>query len=96
MPGQQHLPYGQQLQRNQPGLGNAMLGSMSMPMGVGHLGMQGTGPQYGNAMGLGVGPQVAQSVLRGSSPGPIGSGMPSNYSGMNLGGGTGNAGNGVF
>jgi hypothetical protein len=69
---------------------------MSMPMGVGHIGTQGTGPQYGNAMGLGVGPQVAQSVLRDSSPGPIGSRMPSNYSSMNLGGGAGNAGNGVF
>ena len=45
---------------------------MAMPMGVGYGGMQ----NYGGAMGLGVGPQVAQSVLRGSSPGPIGSGMP--------------------
>lgn len=87
------MPYGQ---GNQAGLGNAMLGSMSMPMGVGHLGMQGGGPQYGNAMGLGVGPQVAQSVLRGSSPGPIGSGIPGNYSNMNPGGGGANAGNGTF
>lgn len=68
-----------------------------MPMGVGHTGM----PNYG---GLGVGPQVAQSVLRGSSPGPIGSGMPGPHhmsfnnmqmgSGMAANGGQGGAGGG--
>ncbi|KAG8788503.1 hypothetical protein FRC15_003830 [Serendipita sp. 397] len=56
-----------------PQMGNA---GLAMPMGVGHVGMQNQGMSpYAGSIGLGVGPQVAQSVLRGSSPGPIGPGI---------------------
>lgn len=69
-----------------------------------HLNMQnGGGSPYVGPIGMGIGQQVAQSVLRGSSPGPIGSGFQggnSGYQNMNHGGGAGgNAGpmgNGAF
>jgi hypothetical protein len=91
-----------QLSQAQQGLmGNNMMGSMAMPMGLGHQGMQNPGP-----ISHGVGAQVAQSVLRGTSPGPIGSGVPGmlgtvGYQSMNLGVGNGNgnsggAGNGGY
>ncbi|KAG8833220.1 hypothetical protein FRC17_011112 [Serendipita sp. 399] len=81
-----------------PQLGNA---GLAMPMGVGHIGMQNPGMSpYSGSIGLGVGPQVAQSVLRGSSPGPIGSGITGSgsYSNMQMGSNVsnGNAGNSNF
>ena len=71
--------------------------SPPQPMGnvFNHLGMQngggggggGGGSHYGGPIGMGIGQQVAQSVLRGSSPGPIGSGFPGGgnggYQGIN-------------
>lgn len=57
-------------------------------MGSGHAGVQ--VPNYGNAIGLGIGPQVAQSVLRDSSPRPINSGVPNpNYLGQSGGNNSG-------
>jgi hypothetical protein len=58
-----------------------------------HLNMPNTGnSHYVGPIGMGIGQQVAQSVLRGSSPGPIGSGFPGaggngGYQSMNANGG---------
>ena len=85
----------------------------SPPQAIGavfnHLNMPNAGAShYVGPIGMGIGPQVAQSVLRGSSPGPIGSGFSgaggnTGYQGINAnnGGGsmsahTGPTGNGPF
>lgn len=75
-------------QHPQPQIGIGAPISMS---GAGHPGLH---SPYGGQLALGIGPQIAHSVLRGSSPGPIGPNFSGNvgYPGMNMNGG-GNAGN---
>jgi hypothetical protein len=60
-----------------------------------HLSMPNAGnSRYVGPIGMGIGQQVAQSVLRDSSPGPIGPGFPGaggnvGYQGMNTSSGPG-------
>lgn len=72
------LPGGQAGQQPYGMAYNTQQVPQSPPQAIGnvfnHLNMPNSG--YVGPVGMGIGQQVAQSVLRGSSPGPIGSGFP--------------------